>query len=173
VHVRPFLPVPFFRFAVNSGMARVFMALEKKVFCLVGVTWLMVSKAKPRSPEEAVSFENEVDTLVADSTAWLVTVTPPTVTVSMYTFPDELLLSPYVMAHVDPVSLFAVLLLPISYCFCPFFCTVGVSLLKTHKSEDPVSKSRFRVCGGVPIWTAARYSLSKSCGTAETSPIYA
>lgn len=29
----------------------------------------------------------------------------------------------------------------------------GVRVLKTHRSEEPVSKSRFRVCAGVPIDT--------------------
>ncbi len=54
-----------------------------KVFCLIGRTWLIESNARPSRPDEAASWVNEADTLVADSTAWPKTVTPPTLTVSV------------------------------------------------------------------------------------------
>ncbi len=42
----------------------------------------MLLMAKPRRPDEAESLLKEEDTCLADSTAWLVTVTPPMLTVS-------------------------------------------------------------------------------------------
>jgi hypothetical protein len=58
-------------------------ALEIKVFCLVGVTWLSESKPRPTRPEEAASPVKERETMVADSTAWLKTFTPPMLTMSV------------------------------------------------------------------------------------------
>ena len=74
------------------------------------------------------------------------------------------------MDHVWLPSRLAVLLSPIWYSFWPPCCAAGVSLEKTQRSEEPVSKLGIRVWGGVPISTGARYSTSKSCGTADTSP---
>jgi hypothetical protein len=85
--------------------------------------------------------------------------------------PDERLPSPYLMLQVSLPSFVAVVLFSISYSVWPPCWRSGVSELKTHRSDEPVSKLSISVCGGVPIWTGARYSTSKSCGTAETSPI--
>jgi len=80
------------------------MALEKKVGCGTGLTWLILLRARPSRPDEAVSFWKEDDTCVADSTAWFCTVTPPMLTTSVKTSPDELLPSPYLMLQVAPCS---------------------------------------------------------------------
>jgi hypothetical protein len=72
----------FFRFAVKSPISSDSSALEKKVFCLVGLTVLIESKASPSTPEEAASLVKDDETWVADSMAWLNTLTPPTVTES-------------------------------------------------------------------------------------------
>lgn len=61
--------------------------------------------------------------------------------------------SPYVMLHVAPESLADVLLLLGLYTVWPLTWLLGVELLKTHKSDEPVSKSRLSVCAGVPICT--------------------
>lgn len=160
------LPAPAFRFAEKRGMARLDIALSKKVFCFVGETWLMVLKARPRRPSELPSRVKDEDTCVATSTAWFSTETPPTVTVSVYTMPDEPLPSPYRMLHLAPSISFAVELDSMLYTVWFVTAVLGVWLLKTQRSEEPVSKLRFSVWGGVPIWTGARYSVSKICGTA-------
>ncbi len=72
----------FFRLAVKRGISRDSSALVMKVRCLAGRTWLMLSKARPSRPDEAASRVKDDETLVADSMAWLNTVTPPTLTVS-------------------------------------------------------------------------------------------
>ena len=142
-----------------------------KVFCLVGVTWLSESKPRPTRPEEAASPVKERETMVADSTAWLKTFTPPMLTMSVYTLPAEWLPSPYAMDQVWLPRRRAVELSSMRYSVWPPCCFSGVSVLNTHRSDEPVSKLSIRVCGGVPIWTGARYSTSKSCGMASTSPI--
>lgn len=77
------IPAPFLRLAVNSGMARLFKAFSKNVFCLVGVTVLMVPKARPTSPDWFWLLVKDAETVLADSIAWLSTVTPPMVTLSV------------------------------------------------------------------------------------------
>ena len=59
------------------------MALSKKVFCGVGETVLRLLKARPSRPEELLSEVKALETFLADSTAWAVTVRPPTLTTSV------------------------------------------------------------------------------------------
>ena len=47
---------------------------------------------------------------------------------------------------------------------------IPLMIMQTHRSEDPVSKSRFNVCAGVPMLTGQRYSSSYSSGDAVTVP---
>jgi hypothetical protein len=161
----------FLRLAVKRPISSDSSALEMNVFCLLGRTWLIESKARPSRPEEAASLVKDDETVVADSTACWNTVTPPTLTVSRYTLPAERLPSPYVMDQVWLSSRLEVVLSWIWYSFWPPCSRLGVSLLNTHRSDEPVSKLSISVCGGVPISTGARYSTSKSCGVAETSPV--
>ncbi|KAG6162654.1 hypothetical protein E4U51_006249 [Claviceps purpurea] len=46
-----------------------------------------------------------------------------------------------------------------------------LSLLNTHKSLEPVSNRRSSVCGGVPICTGVRYSMSFSVEPALAEPV--
>lgn len=48
---------------------------------------LSLEKARPTRPLDWVSETNDWETAVASSTAWLVTVAPPMLTVSVPTFP--------------------------------------------------------------------------------------
>lgn len=75
-------------------------ALDMNVFCLVGRTVLITSKPMPSRPEDAASSVKADETCVADSTAWLITLTPPMLTTSVYTLPLERLPSPYWMFQV-------------------------------------------------------------------------
>lgn len=75
--------MPCFRSTVNRASSRELWALSKKVFCCVGVTSLMELKASPSRPSLFVSWVKELDTVLADSTAWPVTLRPPTVTTSV------------------------------------------------------------------------------------------
>ncbi|KAL3706505.1 hypothetical protein TMatcc_007517 [Talaromyces marneffei ATCC 18224] len=62
--------------------------LSKKVFCCAGLTVLSFENASPTRPLELVSCTNDVETLLASSTAWFWTVAPPMSTVSVPTVPD-------------------------------------------------------------------------------------
>ena len=67
---------------MKTGESRRDSALEKKVCCWSGVTVLMEEKARPRRPSDS-SEANSEDIVLASSTAWPVTVVPPTSTVSV------------------------------------------------------------------------------------------
>jgi len=56
------------------------------------------------SPEDDLSLLKVAETVSADSTAWFVTVTAPTDTVSTNTSPLDALPSPYLILHVAPDS---------------------------------------------------------------------
>ncbi len=71
---------------------------------------LMLLNARPSRPS-AVSDWNSDEIVLASSTAWPVTVVPPTVTVSVPTTPLADEPSPYDMDHVAPDSVLYVLLL--------------------------------------------------------------
>ena len=72
----------------------------KKVFWGLGETWFMLLKARPSRPSELVSETNWLETAVASSIAWLVTVAEPMFTVSVPTVPDAPLSSPYSICQV-------------------------------------------------------------------------
>ena len=118
----------------------------------------MLLNARPSKPSLSVSEVNSLDTFLAASTAWALTVRPPTVTTSVYTSPLEELPSPYEIFQVALDSFVAVVLLVGLYSDWPLTSLLGVSEEKTHRSDDPVSKSRLRTCAGVPMETGVRYS---------------
>ncbi len=70
-----------------------------------------------------------------------------------------------------PESLFAELLSLGLYVPWPLVSLLGVSELKTQRSDEPVSKSRFRTCAGVPIDTGVRYSVSNCSGVVVAVPV--
>jgi len=81
--------LPFFRLAVKTGEGRPSeMAWKKNVDCWTGRTVLMLLKARPRRPSPGPETNWE-ETVWAASTAWPVTVVPPTETVSVKTLPLE------------------------------------------------------------------------------------
>lgn len=59
-----------------------------------GRYYSLESIARPNNPDDAASWLKLPATIVAASTAWLGTLTPPTVTTSVYTIPDAPLPSP-------------------------------------------------------------------------------
>ena len=67
---------------MKTGESRRDSALAKKVCCWLGVTVLMEEKARPRRPSDS-SWANSEEMVSASSTAWPVTVVPPTSTVSL------------------------------------------------------------------------------------------
>jgi hypothetical protein len=147
------------------------MALSKNVFCCLGETVFRLVKARPSKPSVLARDVKAEETFLAASTAWFCTVTPPTDTVSVNTAPLEELPSPYLMDHEAPLICLAVELWLMLNMVWPWICDDGVKEEKTHRSDEPVSKSRFKVCGGVPICTGHRYSESNASGIAATSPV--
>lgn len=47
----------------------------------------------------------------------------------------------------------------------------GVSELNTHRSDEPVSKSRCSSCAGVPMDTGVMYSVSSVVGVVVALPV--
>ena len=78
--------------------------LSNHVSCCWGQQVLRLLNAIPNRPEEAVSAVKDEGACCAASIAWGGTATPPIVTVSEYTIPDELLWSENVIAQVSPVK---------------------------------------------------------------------
>ncbi len=68
---------------MNTGVSSVDLALSKKVSWLLGLTVFMVLNPRPTSPSTWPSLVKLDDTCCAHSIAWLGTVRPPTVTLSV------------------------------------------------------------------------------------------
>lgn len=99
----------------------------------------MLLKPSPRRPSVSTSETKDELTAVASSTAWLVTVTPPTVTVSVPTVPDAELPSPNIILNLSPASVSNVEDAEGLNAVWPDLSFDGSDVEKTHKSDDPVS----------------------------------
>lgn len=82
------------RLTVKSGSTRLDWMLSKNVFCCSGFTVLILLKPRPRRPSELASSTKLSVISKASSMAWLLTVAPPILTISVPTMPAALDLSP-------------------------------------------------------------------------------